>query len=512
MATKLHHNNERRRRIAIVGAGITGSVIASYISEHYSQGAVVSEDKGRDVVVEIHIFDQGRRGPGGRSSHRTVQLKTNDKDDIDKNTTSAIILDDDHDDGDENDTVESTAMIPVLHFDHGCQFFRADSVEMKHELLLHWLRKGWVKPWKARFGTFPITATTCTVDFFGMPPTKENKEYKNDEVYIGVGGMNQLPRNIICDCCCSDAGDDRSGVAVTFHKGTRVINVQSNPTNRTWDLFTVTGDAAYHDTKEQTSPTEETVLGSDFNIIIFTDISSAFESWHKASAGIPHSFRQKVPHQRPRIPLFSCMVAFDEPIGDKIPFDAFTVSDSISILWFAARSDLKPGFPRHSTECWTLISTPSYAVQQIQETTMRDPTTGSFRPQENEYLNSVPGPELLEAFIDLVRPYVPEIPSVIYLQAQRWGSGLPAPKGIKSSAVEEICGTTYVKSLHSSLVYQTKDDDKDGERKDFVADDELGLYYAGDFCSKRNPGFEAAALSGLDCAKHIVRILHNQEK
>ena len=41
------------------------------------------------------------------------------------------------------------------------------------------------------------------------------------------------------------------------------------------------------------------------------------------------------------------------------------------------------------------------------------------------------------------------------------------------------------------------------ERADFLADDELRLYYAGDFCSKRAPGFEAAALSGVDVAEHI---------
>ena len=361
--------------------------------------------------------------------------------------------------------------------------------------------------------TTTTTTTSRTVDFFGIPPTKEKDgEYKNDEVYIGVGGMNQLPRKIIRDCCCSDTNGNHNDVVVIFHKGTRVTNVQRHSTNQTWDLYTVQGNAAYHDTKEQSSSTEETILGSDFNVVIFTDISSAFESWHKASAGIPNSFRQKIPHQRPRIPLFSCMVAFEKPIGDKIPYDAFTVSDSTSILWFAARSDSKPGFPRHSTECWTLISTPSYAVQQISETTMRDPTTGAFRPQENEYLNTVPGPELLEAFIDVVRSYLPEIPSVIYLQAQRWGSGLPAPDSIESSDLEEICGTTYVKSLNSSLVYQTTKDDKDSERKDFVADDELGLYYAGDFCSHRNPGFEAAALSGLDVAKHIMTIWDNQKK
>jgi hypothetical protein len=47
----------------------------------------------------------------------------------------------------------------------------------------------------------------------------------------------------------------------------------------------------------------------------------------------------------------------------------------------------------------------------------------------------------------------------------------------------------------------------DGELKqDFLADDDEGIYYAGDFCTWRPPGVEAAALSGLHTAQHIARI------
>ena len=41
------------------------------------------------------------------------------------------------------------------------------------------------------------------------------------------------------------------------------------------------------------------------------------------------------------------------------------------------------------------------------------------------------------------------------------------------------------------------------EARDYLADDGRGLYYAGDFCSRRNPGFEAAALSAMDAAEAI---------
>ena len=39
--------------------------------------------------------------------------------------------------------------------------------------------------------------------------------------------------------------------------------------------------------------------------------------------------------------------------------------------------------------------------------------------------------------------------------------------------------------------------------RDYLYDDNLGLYYAGDFCSRRTAGVEAACLSGLDVANHV---------
>jgi hypothetical protein len=377
---------------------------------------------------------------------------------------------------------------------------------MQNELLQDWLEKGWVAPWKARFGcvassTHSLENDDIVHDFFGIPSSD------NKDVYIGVGGMHQVPRKVL------------QNSAAVVHKGTRVTSVQRNP-NQKWDLYVITGNAAYHDTPEKdASLRKESKVGFEFEVVIFTDISSASDAWHRASAGIPEDFRKQVPCKA-RLPLFSCMIAFDRPIGTRLPFDAFTVFPSLdgndSAMWFAARSNAKPGFPsgRESQECWTVISTPAFAVQEIKQTTMRDHETGAFRPQENVYLNSVPGPALVDSFRKAVtkhivsessRPFA--FPKVVYLQAQRWGSGLPVPESI-SNDFETICDTVYASSLHSSLVYPRP---RDAIRKrDFVADDTLRLYYAGDFCSHRNPGFEAAALSGLDVAKHVSeRITHD---
>lgn len=47
--------------------------------------------------------------------------------------------------------------------------------------------------------------------------------------------------------------------------------------------------------------------------------------------------------------------------------------------------------------------------------------------------------------------------------------------------------------------------------RDFVALDEMHVYYAGDFCSSRAPGFEAAALSGIDVAVHMNKVLTSED-
>lgn len=215
------------------------------------------------------------------------------------------------------------------------------------------------------------------------------------------------------------------------------------------------------------------------------------------------------------------MIALEIPIRSRIPFDAFTTGQihgaqcDINCLWFAACSSSKPGFNGRddgkgtAAECWTLISTPEYAFKEIQTTQMQDEKTGDFRPQQNDYLNEIPGPTLYKRFMEVVGRYLDENARhqrPLYQQAQRWGSGLPAPwesdGTVVNGNVEVTANVQYLSSPVPILVYPrpTTTVPKD----DFVADDNSRLYYAGDFVSYRNPGFEAAALSAHDLARHLV--------
>ena len=236
-------------------------------------------------------------------------------------------------------------------------------------------------------------------------------------------------------------------------------------------------------------------------------MSSSFEGWHRASAGLPAHFAARV-SGHVRVPLFSCMVAYTAPLG--LPLDGLTFHGG-DALGFAARSASKPGFPsgapaggEEAAECWSLVSTPGYACREIASTPMQD-ADGSFLPQSDGYLNSLPGPALLAAFAEAVAPMLEAagrtMPSVAYSQAQRWGSAMPSAPSWEGAPVE-LMGVTYQAAIPPLMRPRPP-----GDEADFVAADEQRLYYAGDFCSRRAPGFEAAALSAADAAAHVVREL-----
>jgi len=367
------------------------------------------------------------------------------------------------------------------------------------DLVRGWSQKGWVAPWNARIGRLgKATASASSEDnndFFGLPS-------RTEPVYIGVGGMHQLPRKILKHC-----------PNISVHRGTRVSGIERDDKAKGWKLLGVSGEAAYHDTNNEQSNDSPSVLDT-VDAVLFTDRSSAFDSWHRASAGIPTAFQQQLLDcGRARVPLFSCMVALSHSIREHLSFDAFTSSDGAtgSSLWFAACSQSKPGFPVGAPECWTLVSTPLFAVNQIQETTMQDPVTRAFRPQEDEYLNNVPGPLLWNAFCDAVKPSLEasgtDMPEAVYLQAQRWGSGLPAPPSTSPENIVQVCGVDYAQRI-PSLVFERPAVLK----SDFVANNGMRLFAAGDFTSQRCPGFEAAALAGVDVAQHMIEVLGSDDK
>ena len=98
-------------KIAVVGGGITGSVVASELARIFGSGS-------GDIDGQVVLFDQGRRGPGGRASHRSVikkpqgsnsiaNGKNGDGEDVEEEEFE-VLPDDEIDDS-------------AFQFDHGCK-------------------------------------------------------------------------------------------------------------------------------------------------------------------------------------------------------------------------------------------------------------------------------------------------------------------------------------------------------------------------------------------------------
>lgn len=475
---------KRKAQIAIVGGGVAGSVAASELCRLLP-------------TASIALFDQGR-GLGGRTSHRRVRA--------------------------DNETVVSPDEdgADLYKFDHGCQFFRADTAEFYRCVLKRWVDEGVAAEWRGRF-----VSTHPSADFFGVPVDKR-------PIYCGVGGMHALSYRPLCGLAEANKLKLHTGVRVAsvervepgVESGVeRVERKPGQPGHNRLVLRGVSGTAAYHDTPNKIAdslcegdPSKGPVLG-EFDVVLVTDASAAQAGWHRASAGLPEEFisgaAQRV-MKRSRVALFTALVAFERPI-EGLDWDAITFDNDK--LWFAARTASKPGFEDEESSrcaCFTIVSTPRYAAEEVERVPMRDPTTGAFIPQDKAYLNSDSGPakSLLRAFSDAVLPSLEldVLPEVRFLTAQRWGSAFPTPvavggrddDGVHDKTVE-ILGTKYDSSRRLPLV-GGEDSPKD-DLDDFIDGGDLGLYYAGDFCSRRPPGVEAAALSALHAAQKMAKVL-----
>lgn len=460
--------------IAVIGGGIAGAVCARELSR-------LSGGK-----LKITVFDQGR-GLGGRAGHRKVHANG-------ENVAQPY---------------ESPDISAPFAFDHGCQFFRADSLRFQDELLREWLDRKWAAEWKGKFATLHAKSddVSTEADFFGFP--------HQPPYYCGVGGMCFLPIALLQDA--ANSGN------VRLRGGVRVANT-AKLGNGKWLLSGTSGKAAFHDTAEEEAARVSPDALGEFDAVVVTDVSASAEGWHRASAGIPEAVAARV-RSRARVVLFTALFAFENPVN----LDLQAVSASDDVLWFAARTSSKPGLQDAAThDCWTLVSTPKYAAAEVARVTMQDPVTGAFRPQEMSYLREGPCAELLAAFARLLAQNGHDsalpLPAAKYVGGQRWGSAFPVPANGGRDATGrgpttvEVLRIAYdsAASLTLSPCGDKPAEEVDEQKRprldcisteDFLADDESRLYYASDFVSSGLPGFESSALSALDAARHIASSL-----
>ena len=282
-----------------------------------------------DTDVVLTVFDQGR-GPGGRSSTR---------------------------DG--------------LH-DHGCQFIRGDVAT----LISDWVSEGKLQEWQPK-----TAAQQQRTKFFGFP-TEDDSVF-----YPTTGGMTGLVHSL-----CKDI--ESSGKA-TIKTSTHVLGVERSQHDQ-YIVKSECGIRAIHDIPDSERPdASEPDVNGPFDYVIFTDPSTTtLGSWMRASASNPsETFVEKVKSRIPvRVPLFTVVVSvFDEDdnilksIGDD-KIEALTF-DEAKTCWFAAFNGSKPGLSKSTT--WIIISTPSFAVDEVERVPMQTPE-GEFIPQDKNYLITGP--------------------------------------------------------------------------------------------------------------------------
>ena len=410
------------------------------------------------------------------------------------------------------------ASIKQIGHQHSCGYIRSGYTDQFKDIVKEWIENDFVREWKGQFiSAIPDTGNNTSIDFFGLP--------SSPPFYVGKDGMQSISKGILDDLAAT------TPTKLGVYTGTRVAQMEQNKSAKRWNLFGTSGMAAYHDTPERIAkqnPQDKQVLLGEFaegyDAVILTDVSSSFGKWHRASAGVPESFATKVRERvGSRVPLFTAMIAFEKQ--SNIPFDAATFDNDI--VWFAAKSNSKPGMDntdddkKMAAECWTIVSTPEYAMKKIEETPMQDPKTGEFIPQSKEYLSTVPGPELTHAFCNDIKSIdgilkegaLSEVPRVIYTDAQRWGSALPSHRHLNENSTTRkvIAGVPYDSGraplAPTSKQRRSNEHDNDRQLRSFLVDDELMLLQAGDMVSSYTPGLEGAALSGVDAAEYLLNKL-----
>jgi len=518
------HPSPQHFRVAIVGGGLSGACAATSLANCATSDA---------CTISIDVFDQGRSGVGGRTSTRVVVA------DAPSSSFSTEHGDDDVSMSSQN----PIAATRTMRWDHGCQFLRADTPRFR-STVQEWIRRGWAAEYA------PKSYDAPGADFFGSGGSGCGGPF-----FVGVGGMRCLVDAVLTDLTdLTESGEaDTGGGRVRVFRGTRVAKLERRDTKcstdeeddddndecqRTkWILHGVDGEAAFHDAPECiAATTPSTVLGrtatahgeDGYDAVVLTDLSSSFGGWHRASAGVPDAFAQTVRRRAgARVPLFTAMLAFETRFP--VVFDTLTFGDDGEEgdgLWFAARTSSKPGTTEdtenNTLDCWTLVSTPEYALRHITATPMQAPD-GTFLPQTPEVLTdhavnldlafrravvantALTGGRSVEAV---------DLPPTFYRDAQRWGSALRAhpsshrPVGDETGGATPECGTevevmgvSY--DVHRGCLGPTTVA-TDAVGCSFVVDP-LGsmLFQAGDMVSGHTPGAEGAVISGMDCGRHV---------
>lgn len=323
-----------------------------------------------------------------------------------------------------------------LQFDHGCQIFTARSPAFQ-QLVHQWQQQGAVQQWTGNIVHYDA-ATSTTSPASSSAAAASNGGFfgalSGSPVYVGTPSMDALCSSLAAS---PQLHQMRTGMRVTraaFDKygkwllegmPLKPVVLKSDredlPLAKPWNLGVF--DALVYADKMvavQGAPGCMELLGAE-------PLAAAFDQMQQVGGS----------------PLLSLMVAFkaQQPL---LPFDAASISNSATLQWISHDST-KPGRQRSDgLQCWVAVSTPEFAKQLIGAG-----PDGRLPPQTPEYLASL-APQMYQELVSVARELVPEqaLPEPVFVQCQRWGSGLPArPLGrthvvvpqVKAAACGDFC-------------------------------------------------------------------------
>lgn len=326
-------------------------------------------------------------------------------------------------------------------------------------------------------GTFMSNTKSPAEDFFGLP--------SHPPFYVGRDGISSVSSGLI---------DQLQGDDLRVYTQTQVGRIERNHESQTWDLL---------------DPDGSPVVGgsSGYDALVMT---SAF-----FSQGVPIEFTTRVRDRaHARVPLYTAMIALDTERSD-IPFDA--VSLDHPVLWFASKMNSKLNHDL-AQECWTLVSTPEYAVSQMQQNPAWT-SDGTFIRPDTRAVTAGPGQALEEAFRETLssgafrnpnsNSIEIQLPRTSFCRAQRWGSAMACPRHLDTSS--------NTRTIISGLAYESARGPLAPTKVEtpgptFLSDEKLMLFQAGDMVSCYTPGLEGAAISGIDAAKSVLMSLFKQHQ
>ncbi|MEW5306875.1 MAG: hypothetical protein WDW36_009312 [Sanguina aurantia] len=384
--------------VAVVGAGVSGSVCAQTLSK---------------AGVNVTVFDQGWTAPGGRTSSRQAA---------------------------------------------GCQFFR--HTPGMQPLIDEWLAAGVAAEWACRRGTLDIRSGSYTQPdalsstagshggFFDM--------LSPGPLYVGVPSMAAIPASLCSSTTGSSSssstnttrasGSGSGGATMNLVLGSKVTSASQDADGR-W-VLSYTSGSARDAAAGGSGVTSNRSL--PFDALVFSDSlfarpggASHIETPGHSTASSPiHALRESLASAR-RVALFSLMFALPSP-GLSLPFEAasLTSPDASHGIAFLCEDSSKPGRERDDgLRSYVAVTTEAFAAD------LMDPGSGSAAAiaaaaagalpvQSSSYRGDKAAliwARLLEDLKSTAGASVP--PTPVYMHAQRWGAAYTdKPLGVSHMA------------------------------------------------------------------------------